>query len=448
MKLQSMIKQLGFGALVAASVLAVSVNVSAQQGKKQETRKTPAMSESIYKELGKAANLAVPPEEEKNKEPDMAGAMEILRDMERDCKAKDKCNKYELASIYRYMGWVTYEMGNTDQAIRYYQQVIAQAPEIPLGIELESLKTLAQLTFSEERYDDALNYLNKWISMADEVGSDIYYLKAMICYQKEDMRCALENIDIAVKMVEDRGNVAQENWYNLQRALYQNKEDYRTALNIMIKLLRHYPKKDYWVQVGSLYGVLEREKDQLQSMDVTYMMDAYDKEQQLINLAYLYLGAEVPYKAAQILQKGMDDKIIAKNEKNLELLGRSLYIAQEVDDAIPVMEAAASRSENGDLYGQLVAMYVDRDQNKKAVEAGKNAIDKGKLDRPGDVHLNMGRAYLELKQYDNAIASFSKSAKIKETERLALSWKTHAEREKYRAEQLAEAAKAIEAGGT
>lgn len=444
MKLQSVLRKIGTGTLAATLILAVSANAAAQ-AQKQETRKTPAMSESIYKELGKAAELAAPPEE-LNKEPDFARAMEVLRKTERDCK--DKCNKYELASIYRYMGWVAYSLEDTKAAIRYYQQVIAQSPEIPLGIELESLKTLAQLTFSEERYDDALNYLNKWISMADEIGSDIYYLKAMICYSKEDMRCALENIDIAVKMVESRGNVAQENWYNLQRALYQNKEDYRTALNIMEKLVRHYPKKSYWVQMGSLYGVLERERDQLQAMDVTYLMNGFDREQQLVNLAYLYLGAEVPYKAAKIIQKGMNDKIISKNEKNLELLGRALYMAQEVDDAIPVMEQAAGKADNGDLYGQLVAMYLDRDQNQKAITAGNNAIKKGKLDRPGDVHLNMGRAYLELKKYDDAIASFVKSAKIKETEKLAQSWKTHAEREKSRAEQLAKAAEAIEAGGT
>ena len=444
MKLQSVLRKIGTGTLAATLIMAVSAHVTAQ-AQKQETRKTPAMSEAIYKELGKAAELAAPPEE-LNKEPDFARAMEVLRKTERDCK--DKCNKYELASIYRYMGWVAYSLEDTKAAIRYYQQVIAQSPEIPLGIELESLKTLAQMTFSEERYDDALSYLNKWISLADEIGSDIYHLKAMICYSKEDMRCALENIDIAVKMVESRGNVAQENWYNLQRALYQNKEDYRTALNIMEKLVRHYPKKSYWVQMGSLYGVLERERDQLQAMDVTYLMNGFDREQQLINLAYLYLGAEVPYKAAQIIRKGMSDKIIVKNEKNLELLGRALYMAQEVDDAIPVMEDAASKADKGDLFGQLVAMYIDRDQNQKAIAAGHNAIKKGGLDRPGDVHLNMGRAYLELKKYDEAISSFAKSAKIKETEKLALSWKTHAEREKSRAEQLAKAAEAIEAGGT
>ena len=39
-------------------------------------------------------------------------------------------------------------------------------------------------------------------------------------------------------------------------------------------------------------------------------------------MAYMYLGAEVPYRAAIIIEKGMIDGIIKSSAKNLEVWAR------------------------------------------------------------------------------------------------------------------------------
>lgn len=422
----------------AASVLGADIQAMPRafaQGSKKEKRALPGISESFFKKLGKVAELASPPEKNGVQPPgDFKGALQEIKKVEKQC---DKCNKYEWAQVYNYYGWIYYSLEDMNNSIKYYKKVIEQSPQIPWGLELQVTYTLVQLMFSQERYAEALKNLNDWMKISDTVGADAYYLKSQICYQMEDKKCALDNINLAVKMVEDKDQIAKEPWYSLQKALYFEKEDYKSALPIVEKMVRHYPKKSYWQQLAGVNGMLEREKNQYYVLDAAYTMGALEKEQQLLNLAYLSMANDYPYKAAVIIEKGMKQKVIDESAKNLETLASAWRLAKETQKAIPVMDRAASKSDSGDLYGQLMAMYLYIDKNKEAVSAGKKAISKGNLRRAGEIHLNLGIAYLELHNYNDAIKSFKKAKEDKNVKRTADNWLQHAMREQYRAEQLA-----------
>jgi len=398
-------------------------------------RKLPGISESFFKKLGKISDLASPPEEE-NRKPDFQGAIKALKKMEKDCGA-DKCNEYEKAQIYNYFGWIYYSVEDYNNSIKYYELVVNQAPHIPWGLELQVMYTLVQLEFSQERYSNALKRLDQWMKLSETIGADVYNLRASICYQMDDKNCALKSIKTAVKMVEDKGKVAKEAWYSLERALYLEKEDYKSSLPVLVKLVRHYPKHSYYQQMGSVYGMLEKEKSQLAILDSTYIMGGLAKEQQLLNLSYLMIQSDYPYRAAKILDKGIKGKVIKRSEKNLETLAKAWGMSQEKKKAIPYMTEAAKLSKKGDLYGVLMGLYLDVDDSKSAIKAGRDAIKKGELKRPGEINLNIGIAYFELKNFDDSIKYLKKAAKYEKTQRFALRWIKHVEREQARAEQLA-----------
>lgn len=411
----------------------------AQAKKEQEKRRLPGISESFFKKLGRVSELASPPEKDGvTPAPDFKGALKELDDIMDYCGRKDRCNGYELAQVYNYYGFVYYSLEDIDNAIKYYSLVVDQAPEIPWGLQLQVMYTLAQLEFSQDRYQAAFKRLNEWMEYAETIGPDVYYLRSNICYQMEDKNCSIDNINLAVKMVEDKGQVAKEPWLSLQRALYLEKEDYKSALPILVKLIRNYPKASYYQQLGGIYGMMEQPKKQLAMMDATYLMGGLTTEQQLLNLTYLMIQNEYPYRAATILDKAIKDKKVKRTERNLETLAKAFGQAQEKSKAIPIMEEAASLSDTGDLYGTVMSLYLDLDKSKEAVAAGRKALKKGKLDREGEVHLNMGVAYVELKEYKKAIDAFNKAAKDKRTKRFADSWLQFATRELYRQEQLAQ----------
>ena len=409
--------------------------VASANAAKQETRKLPGLSEKIFKSLAKVAEYASP-EEDSGKEPNMNAALDELKKIEKRC---DGCNKYELSQIYNYFAWIYYSLEDTASAVNYYKKVIAQSPDIPIGLELQALKYVSQLSFTIDKFDDSILYLDKYIALADDVGADIYQLRASICYQKDDKACALRDINKAIGMVEGRDKIADEQWYTLQNALYLDKEDYKSSVPILEKMVRHFPKTSYWVQLSSVYGVLGRDKDQLHAMDAVYVMGGLEKSQDLVNLAYMYLGEGVPYKAAVILEKGMKAKKIERSDKYLEVLAVAWSQAKDLDKAVPVLIELGDRYDSGDAYSRLTGVYLDMDKNKEAVDAGLIALKKGNAKNPGEIHTNLGIAYMELKKFDKAIDSFEKALKSPKHKQFASSCLKFAKNEKKRSEALAAA---------
>ena len=63
-------------------------------------------------------------------------------------------------------------------AIYAYEQVLAQGEDITEGLEVTTLYTIAQLSFVVENYQDALDYMELWISKADNPGPEPEFLWA------------------------------------------------------------------------------------------------------------------------------------------------------------------------------------------------------------------------------------------------------------------------------
>lgn len=417
---------------------AMGIVSSQAQAQKTQTRALPGISEKVFKSLGKVADFASPPEES-GKKPNLNAALSELRKLEKRCGGKSPCNQYELSQIYNYFAWISYSKDDTKSAINYYKKVAAQSPNLPIGLELSALKYVAQLSYTIDSMNDAVSYLDRYMALTTDPTADIFQLRASFCYHKGDKACALRDINKAVSMVEGKDKIADEGWYSLQRALYLDKEDYKSALPILEKLVRHYPKSTTWIQLAGVYGLLNRDKDQMHAMDAVYVSGGLTKAQDVANLAYMYIGESVPARGARILEEGMKKKVIERNEKYLNVLAIAYSQSKEAKKAAPVLEEIGKKFGSADAYGRLTSVYLDLDKSNDALAAGKKALSKGKLKDEGEVHANMGIAYMDLKQYGSAVSAFSKATKFKKHERFARSWLQYAEAEKKRTEQLAKA---------
>ena len=421
----SIASETGFGGGFIASA-------EAQEKKRTKTRRLPGISERVFKQLGEASEYLSPPEDSAL-EPDFKKALAELQSLEKKCK---KCNKYELAQIYRLMAFSHFSLNDYDSAISYYDKVVAQSPDIPIAVELNALYALSQLTFSQAKYDRSLAYLKQWMKLSTDVGADIYYLLATIEYQKGDKKRSLFDVSKAIKMTEERGKVAKEPWYNLQKVLYIEGEDYKSASEVLQKLILSYSKADYWMQLSGVYGYLGQERNQLHALEAARLMGALEKRQHYINLASLYLNEGAPYKAAQVMEAGLKTNIIEPESKNLEILATAWSQAKETEKAIEVLTAASAKSENGELYARLLNLYLDIDDKQSAVDAGNKALEAGGLRRPSDVYTNLGVAYTQLKNYKAAIRAFDEAMKDERNRGFAANWKRFAESELSREQQL------------
>lgn len=386
------------------------------------TKKSYSLRQEVFKDFSKVQEMT-----DAN---NWNGALQVLNQI--SGKAA-KYTSYEKANLYNYYGWVYYSLENYPKAIESYRKVLKE-PELTEALQGGTLYTLAQLMFVQEDYRGAVDMLKQWMKIQPIIGADAYVLLAQGYYQINDMEQARVNVDKGIAMLEEKDKTPSENWYTLQRAIYYDKGDNKKVISILEKLVKLYPKASYWKQLSGMYGMVEREKDQMHALETVYLMGQLNEEKELLNLAYLQMGQDVPYKAAKIIDKGIKEKKIEANAKNLEVLATAWRLAQDIDKSIPEMERAAKMSSDGDLYARLAGIYLDNDENQKALETARAALQRGGIKRPDQLQIVIGMASASLKKYDEAIKAFQEAGKDKRSKPFADQWtefvKGEAERER------------------
>ena len=387
----------------AALGIVLSEAVAQDKPKKdtRETRRTPALRNKVYERLAEAQTLA--------EAKDYAGASAILNDMISE-DGKQALNSYELANVYNLHAFLSYASEDYPQSLRYYEQVIAQ-PDIPLAMEINTRFTIAQLYFVQEKWQQGIDALLMWFEMNEKPNAGAYVLLAQGYYQVKRYDMALDNVETAIAMHEGEGKLPKEQWYNLARFLYFDKEDFDSALDVLNTLIIYYPKKQYWVQASHLYGEKKDEPRQLALMEAAYEQGFLDRSSELVTMAYLYLNAEAPYYAGSVIQKGFADELVEDKSKNYELAGSAWAQAREVAKSIPMMEKAAAKSEEGELYVRLGNVYLDGDQFQKSADSIIKGLNKGGVKRPDQARLALGMAYFNLGDYDEARKAFRAAGK-------------------------------------
>lgn len=377
---------------------------------KRKTKRTQAMNNKVYEKLQAA--------QESVEAKDIKGALAILTELQ---NGKKPLNDSEMANVLNMFAFIYYSEENYSKALAAYNKILT-LPEAPEGTLVQARYSVAQLYFVTEDFEKGVAALLEWFKVTEAPTASAYMLLSQGYYQLKQFDKSLKNVEIAINMYKEKGKVPKENWYGLQRFLYYDKENYKKVVEILDELLLHYPKKQYWVQLSAMYSELKSDSKQLAAMETAYVQGMLNKEKELINMAYLFLANEVPYKAAKVLDKGIKQKVIEPTSKNLELLGNSWRSAQEVKKAIPEMAKAAAKSDKGDLWARLCNIYLDNDEFKKAIDSCKKGLKKGGVKRKDTAYLVMGMAHFNLKQYDSARKAFKEAEKDKRSKGYASQW--------------------------
>lgn len=420
--------------VVAAGVVQFSVANAQVTAKNkyagEQQRKFPNVTESFGKKITEASNFLQPQDE--SVKPDPRKAMQLLSQMEANSA---KANAYEKVLLHQYMGYAYLGVEDYAKAIDSFNKMLALTPNMPLATEASTIRIVGQLYSQLDNPKKALDTLLKWTDYTDKIKPEDHYMFSTLYYQLEDNKNALLNINEAVKNQEAAGKVPAESWYVLQRGLYFDKEDYKSGLVVLEKLIKHYPKAQYWKQLSQVYRMLDRSNDALHALETCYLMGGLTTEKDVVNLAYSFLEAETPYKAAKVLRKGIyTDKVVEPTAKNLKTLADSLRLAQNAKESLVEYERAAEKSTDGELIIGLAQAYLANDKYKDASKWGRDALRKGGIKRVDYANLTVAQAEFELKNYDEAIKFFREAGKDARSSKVAAQWIDFCEREKKKQE--------------
>jgi tetratricopeptide (TPR) repeat protein len=349
-------------------------------------------------------------------------------------KAMPKLSAYETAQLYSFYGFLYYNSEQYPRAITAYDTVLKQ-PDLPEALQQQTLKTLAQLKFVVEDYQGGIDYARQYMEIVGP-DPDMYALIGTAYYQMDQVPKIIEPVEKAVALARERGTTVKEQWWLLLRVAYWDKDDFQKVKEILETLVVNWPKKEYWTQLSGIYFELKDEPRQLAAYEAAYDQGLLERSGELVQMAQLFMQAEVPYKGSRVMEKGFEEKKIERTVRNLRLYSQAWQLAQEYRKAIPPLNEAAGMSDDGDLYARLATSYLNLSEYKNCIDASRKAIDKGKLKYTGNTWLIFGMCQYESKQLASAKSSFRNAAKDKKSAKNARNWIAFVESEQSRLRQL------------
>ncbi len=409
-------------AICANSFLFTSVDLEAQSGQCGKEREVgaKALDELTYKDLNQAYELVG---EEKYNE-----AYNHLRKM-LDRAGKDE---YLQAILYQALAQVEWSRNNFDPALQYFEKAV-QLDALPNQAHFALMYQIAQLYYMKERYADALNRLDLWFCTAPEekITSAAYVLQASIHVNNKDYPNALKSIEKAISMDKD----PKEQWYQLKLAAHYELEQFPQAAATLELIISKWPdKKTYWIQLTQTYYKLKQDDKALSVLALAHRKNLLDTQSDILFLSSLYSNSNVPFKAADVLQKGIESGVVDGSDRHWALVADTWYAAEEMDNALLAYEKAGTAARTGDIDLRRGYILVDLERWPPAKEALSSALSKGGLDerKTGEAYLLRGMAEFNLGNFDSASSDWRQATKYPKAREAAQQWMNHLEEERRR----------------
>jgi len=339
---------------------------------------------------------------------------------------KKRLNPHERALMWQTYGYIYSSQELFPKAIQSFKECLA-LKALPKGAALDTQYNLGQLYMANRQFKQAVSTLTDWIGQVDKPSPDAKYLLSMALTQVKDWKRALDFARQAVAGVKR----PRETWLQLLLSIHFELKQSRQVARVLERLIKLFPKKIYWMQLSAIYFDMKDEKRALAVLEICHSLGYLKTHGQQMNLFSLLMHVGAPFKAARVLDKGLKDGIIKRNEQTLTMLGDAWLRAREYDRAVLPLITAAKLSAKGNLWTRVAQIHMEQEAWPKAGKALQNAIAKGTLTNPGNARLLLGITYFRTGSYKKARDAFEKAREFKDSKKAAATWlKALAERSK------------------
>lgn len=410
----------------------------APSGENRKTRKVPAMSVDVHKKIQKAQEAM-----------DVKSYVEAKQIIDDTLQGK-KVNDYERAVAWQLKAMIAYEEDDVAGTIRAYEQILRFADSIPEALEINVIYGLAQLYYSEENYDKAIEYVARWEQRTDPtlIGVNQLTFISNLQYVRNEFAESLDYIYRAIEMAKTVDTIeVKEQWYGLALSAHWELGEFEKVRDTLEILLLTWPKPRYWIQLAGIYQELGEEETSYSLTEAAYKQGFLDdKEAQLVNIAQIQLARGAPIKCAWILEKAFAEERVPDDAKNEKTLGQCYMMASEFEKAVGPLSKAAQGDKDGNLWFQIGQVQMQLGNYKDAVGSFDNVVeafgksrDSKDKDKVLTAVMQKGQALTELKRFTQAYAAFKEAKRLasnKKERRTVTQWENYLKAEEAREQML------------
>lgn len=290
-------------------------------------------------------------------------------------------NGEDIGEVFRILGNCYYQNGDPNQSIFYYQQYL-KAEANPVR---QDMYILGELYYTQGDYEQAIGALKRVASTTDQIGQAAYLLLGQAYLKTNQTANAMMAFDAASRVSYDRA-VSEKALYNY--VLLVNKSNvsvFDGSIKAIQRFLEEYPNSKYTNEINKvLANNLLMSKDYNAALTTINSMKSQDKE------------------------------ILSAKQIILYQLGTQKFIDGNYNGAKSDLNAcinlgnynAASR---GEAYFWLGEIAYREGNYKQAIKDYTSYINQtaSKTNYPL-VTYNLGYAYYETKEYNQALTNFKK----------------------------------------
>lgn len=358
---------------LAAATLALALAVQAQDGVRPEVGKPlQAAGELIRAQRYKEALAKV-------READAAGAR----------------NANETFLIERMRIAAASGAGDTETAAKSFEAISAR---VSAAERLKMIESLAGAYYRAGQYGKAQSWGQRYFKEGGTSGA-IRTLLIQSQYLSGDFQGAARELTTEIQQAEKAGNAPGEDRLKLLANAALKLNDTNSYVYALERLVTHYPKKEYWVDLLTRLQRKPNFSDRL-ALD-TYRLalatDTLSKASDYMEMAQLALQAGFPAEAQRVMDKGFEAKVLgqgaeAERHKRLkDLVAKKLEEDKAGRDAAT---AEAQAAKDGTALVNAGMNLVFAGDKQKGLQLMQQGLAKGKLKRENDAKLHYAVAQL------------------------------------------------------
>jgi len=353
-------------AITGAFSIAVVGDASAQRAKKNNDQaEQPVEGRQFGAKAGEIVNEALQLVNEEQHSAALAVMTKAL--------ALPDLNPYEKATIYQMQGGSYYALDQYPAAIQAFENAIGSGGLLPK--ESSALRvSIAQLLIGNSQFVRGAQMLEDWNRNGGQLKPPHIEMLWQAWSQAERYNRALP---WAERWFND-ARPKERKHYDLLNFLYNNLKMPAKQADIVKQMINRWPQdKNLWDAWASMLANGGREQESFEVTKMLYLGGALQSQQDLEKVVQYYSYYDMPYQAAEILEREMNAGRITQSPDKLVQLSDLFRQAREYKRAIPALERAASTSGTAKLYADLGEALYKENQCGKAEDAFKKAMNLG-----------------------------------------------------------------------